>query len=91
MTILLTEEQAAARLLVSPRTLRDIRQRGEIHYVALTARKIGYRPEDCDEYVSARVRVQEIRKIDSPPGKRKPSPSSMSGNVVRFSQRKRAG
>ena len=37
MTLLLTEEQAAERLLLTPRTLRKLRQAGEIRYVALTA------------------------------------------------------
>lgn len=56
--LLLTEEEAAERLLMHPRTLRKLRQAGEIRYVALAGRKIAYRPEDCEAYVQSRVRVQ---------------------------------
>lgn len=56
--LLLSEEQAADRLLMHPRTLRKLRQAGEIHYVALAGRKIAYRPEDCEAYVQSRVRVE---------------------------------
>lgn len=83
---LLTEEQAAERLLMSPRTLRDIRRRGEIRYVALTTRKIAYRPEDCDEYVAAHVRVESPASPSKPP----PKPAKGRGaQIVPFSQRKR--
>ncbi|OWQ95123.1 helix-turn-helix transcriptional regulator [Sphingopyxis witflariensis] len=56
MIELLTEKEAAARLRISERTLRDIRGRGEIAYVRISARKILYRLEDCDNYIASRVR-----------------------------------
>ncbi|UKK84715.1 helix-turn-helix domain-containing protein [Sphingopyxis sp. BSN-002] len=59
MTQLLTEMEAATRLRIGERTLRSIRQRGEIRYVLIGARKIFYRPEDCEEYLAARLRVEQ--------------------------------
>jgi hypothetical protein len=58
-TPILTEAEAARYLRIGERTLRDIRRRGQIRYIALTARKIAYRPEDCEEYLAARVRVEQ--------------------------------
>lgn len=88
MSTLLTEAEAAALLRMSVRTLRDIRRRREIHYVALSARKIVYRPEDIEEYVAARRRLApESAKAsaNSRPGRGKPAPAN--GKVVPFSQR----
>lgn len=56
---LLTEEQAARRLGIGAKSLRKLRQQGLISYVAITTRKILYRPEDCDEYVQSRVRREK--------------------------------
>jgi hypothetical protein len=85
---LLTEPEAAALLRVSVRTLRDIRRRREIHYVALSARKIAYRPEDIEEYIAARRRLAPEPARNVPPprrGRAKTPPAN--GNVVPFSQR----
>ncbi|WP_157136896.1 helix-turn-helix domain-containing protein [Sphingomonas sp. PAMC 26617] len=60
MSDLLTADHAAARLNISERTLRKLRQSGEIAYIALTNRLFRYTTEDCDEYVASR------RKIESP-------------------------
>lgn len=92
MTVeLIAEEEAARRLLMSPRTLRDLRRAGLIRYVRLTPRKIAYRPEDCDEYVAAHLCV-EVPRHDSPSPKRTRGRTGPSrGVVVPFSQRKRAG
>ena len=57
--ILLTPLEAAARLHVSDKTLRRLRQQGLIRYVAITERKIRYRPEDCDAYIQSRVREED--------------------------------
>ena len=83
--LLLTPEQAARRLHVSERTLRDLKKRGLIRYVAVTERIIRYRVEDCEEYLSARVRQDEPcqKPLPSPRptiGKHRP------GVVVPFSQ-----
>ncbi|MCW2363511.1 MULTISPECIES: helix-turn-helix domain-containing protein [unclassified Sphingobium] len=57
--ILLTPAEAAARLHISDKTLRRLRQQGHIRYVAITPRKIRYRPEDCDAYVMSRLREDD--------------------------------
>jgi hypothetical protein len=69
---LLTADEAAARLDMSERTLRRIRQRGDIAYIALTDRKFRYTPEDCDAYLAAR------RRLDAPPMK----PARAAGRTV---------
>jgi excisionase family DNA binding protein len=58
MSDLLTASQAAARLNISERTLRKLRQSGQIPYIALTDRLFRYTTEDCDEYVATRRRKE---------------------------------
>lgn len=81
---LLTEAEAAARLRMGERTLRELRRSGQIRYVALTARKIAYRPEDCAEYLSARLRVNDPCETRARP---KRNGARKSGNIVPFSKR----
>jgi hypothetical protein len=57
LSALLTHDEAAARIRVCAKTLRRIRQKGLIRYVAVTERKIFYRPEDCDAYLASCERV----------------------------------
>ncbi|WP_405052963.1 helix-turn-helix domain-containing protein [Sphingomonas sp. SORGH_AS_0802] len=86
MTDLLTPDQAAARLDVSTKTLRRLRQEGHIRYVAITDRKIRYRPDDCDEFVASRAR----KAPECPSTSRKTRPistSTSSGKVVGFTAR----
>ncbi|WP_145073425.1 helix-turn-helix domain-containing protein [Sphingobium wenxiniae] len=78
--ILLTPEEAAQRLHVSDKTLRRLRQQGHIRYVAITQRKIRYRPEDCDAYVASRVR--EDHQCPSTSRKNQRSTSTTSNIVV---------
>ena len=85
MTQLLTEMEAATRLRIGERTLRGIRQRGEIRYILIGARKIFYRPEDCEEYLAARLRVEQ----PCPTNRRTQRASRNTGNIVPFSQRRR--
>ena len=82
--LLLSEPEAAARLHISPRLLRDLRKHGEIRYVALSARRIAYREEDCAEYIANRVRKAE----PCPEAKPKPSVQKRAGssNIIPFSQ-----
>jgi hypothetical protein len=54
----LTSKEVAARLMISDRTLRKLRQDSEIRYIAMTDHKILYRPEDCDEYMNSRARKE---------------------------------
>lgn len=91
MNTLLTEAEAASRLRMSPRSLRDLRQQGRIRYVAITARKIVYREDDLDEYVEASIRVEQPAVEVKPQGKRRRQSISAtpSGKVVPFTQRKK--
>jgi excisionase family DNA binding protein len=82
---LLTPEQAAERLRVSTKTLRQLRQRGLIRYVAVTQRKLLYRPEDCDAFVQSRLTVEEAPMLT----RNRPTRRAKSGNVVSFLARRR--
>lgn len=83
MTVLLTEEEAAARLRIGTRTLRGIRQRGEIAYVPI-GRKILYRAEDCERYIAWCVRN------DAPPQPTmRRTLRRRSGGIIPFSERER--
>ncbi|WP_083937517.1 helix-turn-helix domain-containing protein [Sphingomonas sp. PR090111-T3T-6A] len=84
---LLTPQQAAKRLHVCTKTLRQLRREGSIRYVAITDRKIRYRPEDCDEFVASRAR----KAPECPSTSRKTrriSTSTSSGKVVAFTARR---
>lgn len=54
---LLTPAEAAQRLGICTKTLRQIRARGLIRYVAVTPRRIFYRADDCDAFIEARTRT----------------------------------
>lgn len=85
---LLTPEDAARRMHVSTKTLRALRQRGLIRYVALTERKILYRPEDCDAFIESRVRTED--PVHHPRPRPRPKTSARkAGNVVSFTARRR--
>jgi excisionase family DNA binding protein len=58
MPRLLTSEEAAERLHISTKTLRQLRARGLIRYVAVTERKILYRAEDVDAFIESKVRQE---------------------------------
>jgi excisionase family DNA binding protein len=87
--LLLTEEQAAERLLLHPRTLRKLRQAGEIRYVALAGRKIAYRPEDCAAYVERHVRQAVNDQPKHRPGRT--VGNRRGGNILTFSARQGTG
>lgn len=84
MTALLTHDEAAARLRVCPKTLRSIRQRGLIRYVAVTPRKILYRAEDCDAYLESCL----TSEVHRPTERRKPRNLRGQANVVSFTARR---
>jgi aryl-alcohol dehydrogenase-like predicted oxidoreductase len=67
---LLTEAEAAVKLRMGARTLRELRRAGKIRYVELTERKKAYRLEDIEEYVAARVRVNEPCETQPKPKRR---------------------
>lgn len=83
--LLLTEEQAAERLLMTTRTLRKLRMAGKIRYVALTDRRIAYKLEDCLAYIESRLR-QEIAPPEKPRRARAVG-NRRSGNILTFSAR----
>jgi hypothetical protein len=55
---LLTHDEAAAHIRVCPKTLRALRQRGLIRYVAVTGRKKLYRVEDLNDYLASCVTTE---------------------------------
>ena len=83
---LLTEAEAAARLCLSPRLLRSLRKQGHIRYVALSARRIAYRTEDCDAYVESRVRRDETCASPMPSRPGRPRTRRAGGVIVSFSE-----
>lgn len=83
--LLLTEEQAAARLLMHPRTLRKLRQEGAIRYVGLVGRRVAYRNEDLDEFIASRLKMEPVI-APARHGKRTVGRRA-SGNIVPFSAR----
>lgn len=83
--LLLTPDEAAAYIRVCPKTLRSIRQRGLIRYVAVTPRKILYRPEDCDAYLESCVKTD----VYQPTERRKQPKLRASGNVHSFMAHRR--
>lgn len=93
---LLTEAEAAEFLRIGTRTLRELRRARKIHYVALTARKIAYRLEDCEEYIASCVRLDSGARASDRSGKvegtrgRKRQAAPRQGNIIPFSQRKTA-
>ncbi|WP_081504249.1 helix-turn-helix domain-containing protein [Sphingomonas sp. PAMC 26621] len=86
---LLTPEEAAARIHVCTKTLRQLRRDGHIRYIAISDRVIRYRPEDCDDFIEGRVR--KAPECQSTSRKtRRTSNSTSSGKVVAFSERQAA-
>lgn len=72
MIPLLTEAEAAEALGLSARTLRKLRAGGSIRYVALTARRVAYRPQDLEAYVAGRVQMAAPATTQPPRAQRKP-------------------
>jgi len=95
MIQLLTEAEAAQLLRIGERTLRELRKARKIRYVAITARKIAYRLEDCEEYIASCVRLDSAERGNDGQmqgkggrGRARPAASMRTGNIVPFSQRK---
>lgn len=85
MKLTLTEAEAAQQLGLSPRTLADLRRSGKIRFVALSARKIAYRPEDVLAYRDDQARLA----VPVVPARPRIAKLVRTGNVVPFSQRRR--
>jgi excisionase family DNA binding protein len=81
---LLTEAEAAARLGISPRTLRKIRTDGEIRYVRPSPRKVYYTEGDCAEYLARQTRqeTQPCPSINPPKARASTSISSGKGKGI---------
>lgn len=86
---LLTPEQAAERLRICTKVLRRLRQQGKIRYVAVTQRKIFYRPEDCDAFIESRVRQETHNPPLAPQGKRRAVTRGY-GDITQFSVSRKA-
>jgi excisionase family DNA binding protein len=83
MTALLAPQEAAKRLHISERTLRDLKRRGQIRYVAVSARRIAYREDDLAEYIDSRVQLADIAETSPVPKRRI---SKRPDAIVPFSQ-----
>lgn len=83
---LLTHDEAAARIRVCSKTLRSLRRQGLIRYVAVSARKIFYRPEDCDAYLESCARFD----VPQAPTQRRGAGRRLraEANVVSFTARR---
>lgn len=84
MNDLLTPDEAAARVRVCTKTLRQLRQQGLIRYVQVSPRKIFYRPEDCDAYLEN----CSTFAVPSMPTKRRRHRLRNEQNVVSFTARR---
>lgn len=90
MKDLLNPREAAEKLHISERTLRDLKKRGAIRYVALTERRIMYRPDDLADYINGRVRCDE-QELGRDSKKRRASVSGVTQRkIIPFSERHRA-
>jgi len=58
--VLLTEDEAAQALAISPRALWTLRNDGDIPFVRL-GRSVRYRPSDLEAWVAARATLQTDR------------------------------
>lgn len=86
---LLSAHDAAKRLMVSERTLRDLKRTGAIRYVAVTGRRVAYRPEDLADFITRRVRCDEHTEPKKPSKRRASVSGAAVANIVPFSQRRR--
>ncbi len=84
MAELLKPADAAARLHISERTLRELKRTGAVRYVAVSGRSIRYRPDDLADYINSRVRCddQQPRRVS----RRSVSLSPRANNVVSLSE-----
>lgn len=88
MTALLTPAEAAARIGVCVKTLRKFREHGLIPYVAVTDRKIMYRPQDCEAYLESRVRREATNAWQKPKPTRKRRASPHGAAIIPFTARR---
>ena len=83
---LLTETEAAEALRVCARTLRRLRKRGDIRYVAVTSRTVAYRLEDLQAFIEKRsLTCNDVNPTRRSAPRRQPG----GGAVVGFTARRR--
>ncbi|HEY0624638.1 helix-turn-helix domain-containing protein [Sphingomonas sp.] len=88
--LLLTEDEAAARLQICGRTLRRERQAGNVRYI-LIGRCVRYHPDDLDQLIEVK-RTADRPKPTKRTGKggRKIAANHGGGVIVPFSERQRS-
>jgi excisionase family DNA binding protein len=69
MEVLLTEEQAAERLLISKPHLQRLCREGKIQFVQVTPRKRGFLPEHIDTYIQRKIIIPP-ETVDAPKSER---------------------
>ncbi len=86
---LLTPQEAAERLRLSERTLRDLKRTGAIRYVAISPGRIAYRADDLAEYITTRVQCDQAPEPKPRTKRRVSVRAGTAHNIVPFSQRRR--
>lgn len=87
--MLLTEDEAAARLQICGRTLRKERQAGNVRYI-LIGRCVRYHPDDLAQLIEIKATVDRPQPTKrSGQGGRKVSANRGGGVIVPFSERQR--
>ena len=76
---LLSEQEAAAVLRMSQRTLRSLRDNGKIRYIRTSRRKIHYTPEDIADYIARQARQEDAPCPSIAPRKARASTMTSSG------------
>ncbi len=89
MSALMTEPEAAERLRLCARTLREARKAGKLHYV-LIGRAVRYTEQDLEAFIDSLRTVQKQCPPKSPPT-RNAKPSRKSGVIVPFTVRNARG
>ena len=87
--LLLTEPEAAERLRMSARVLRQARQEGQLRYI-LRGRSVRYTIADLESYIDQLRQVQTPCFTPPSPRPRTPGRKAAPGVIIPFSERRRA-
>jgi len=89
MTELLTETEAAERLRIPRRTLRQYRAEGRIAFVQFSSKNIRYRDTDCEAFITDCMEQAPSRADTLAKGRKRSvsKTAGRSGKIVPFSQR----
>ena len=88
--LLLTEQEAAEHLHLSPRTLRDLRSKGMIRYIRQSPRKIAYTPDDIAEFIAKHRRQDEPPCPSTNPRKATSGTTTSDSKVIGITARRAA-